>query len=255
MIPKILHQVWIGPNPQPEEHIRWREGWRRLHPDWEYKLWNNDNIRELELPTPLHVWDTWASKANMIRIAAVLEFGGVYADTDTEFVRNFDPLLDQRSWVVNQQPGVICNGIFASLRREPFLLWQWQEAKRQVGAQSLWGVYMMTDAVAKYQQTITIYPSALFLPYLYGYGRRPAENFPDAYSVHHWDNSWQHKPVAERVKDGEHLRISTDHLDRQVETDKPVPVVDVAPDSTGVREATPEERKASEEYVDRVLRH
>ena len=44
MIPKILHQVWLGPNTIPREFLDWRGGWRSLHPDWTYMLHTNEDV-------------------------------------------------------------------------------------------------------------------------------------------------------------------------------------------------------------------
>ncbi|NBV41108.1 glycosyl transferase, partial [bacterium] len=43
-IPKILHQVWLGPKEMPAQFVSWREQWRRLHPDWEYMLHTDKDI-------------------------------------------------------------------------------------------------------------------------------------------------------------------------------------------------------------------
>lgn len=40
-IPKIIHQVWIGPLEPP---TKWMESWKRLNPDWEYIFWDNDKV-------------------------------------------------------------------------------------------------------------------------------------------------------------------------------------------------------------------
>ena len=40
-IPKIIHQLWIGPLPRPE---KWMQTWKEHHPGWEYKLWTEKEI-------------------------------------------------------------------------------------------------------------------------------------------------------------------------------------------------------------------
>ena len=40
-IPKIIHQIWIGPKPRP--HIL-MDSWRLKNPDFEYILWNEAEI-------------------------------------------------------------------------------------------------------------------------------------------------------------------------------------------------------------------
>ena len=42
MIPKIIHQIWLGPLPPPQ---RWLDSWRDHHPDWDYHLWTNEKYQ------------------------------------------------------------------------------------------------------------------------------------------------------------------------------------------------------------------
>lgn len=43
-----------------------------------------------------------AHKSDVIRLQVLLEYGGIYVDTDTIFVKNFEPLLDSK-FVLGQQ--------------------------------------------------------------------------------------------------------------------------------------------------------
>ena len=47
-IPKIIHQLWIGPKPRPSKFMT---TWKEKHPDYEYIMWNEEEIhkRGLEL--------------------------------------------------------------------------------------------------------------------------------------------------------------------------------------------------------------
>ena len=43
-IPRILHQIWVGPDPFPEEFADYRETWIRHHPAWEVRFWTEENL-------------------------------------------------------------------------------------------------------------------------------------------------------------------------------------------------------------------
>ena len=43
-IPKIIHQLWIGPKPAPTKFMN---TWRDKHPDFEYMYWNEADLKEL----------------------------------------------------------------------------------------------------------------------------------------------------------------------------------------------------------------
>jgi hypothetical protein len=40
-IPKLITQVWVGPLPVPHA---WTDTWQKFNPDWEYRLYGNDEI-------------------------------------------------------------------------------------------------------------------------------------------------------------------------------------------------------------------
>ena len=41
-IPKIIHQIWIGPKPLPNQYKEFSQKMIEMHPDWEYHLWGNE---------------------------------------------------------------------------------------------------------------------------------------------------------------------------------------------------------------------
>jgi mannosyltransferase OCH1-like enzyme len=42
-IPKIIHQLWIGPKPMPTKFM---DTWRDKHPDYEYIRWTEAEIEK-----------------------------------------------------------------------------------------------------------------------------------------------------------------------------------------------------------------
>ncbi|HCT52382.1 MAG TPA: mannosyltransferase, partial [Balneola sp.] len=45
MIPKIIHQIWIGDqSKRPSEMMK---TWQDMNPDWEYMLWTDDNLPQI----------------------------------------------------------------------------------------------------------------------------------------------------------------------------------------------------------------
>lgn len=41
IIPKIIHQIWIGHDQLPHNKKVLMDSVKNLHPDYEYKLWTN----------------------------------------------------------------------------------------------------------------------------------------------------------------------------------------------------------------------
>jgi mannosyltransferase OCH1-like enzyme len=46
VIPRILHQIWVGGAPFPEDFQRYQRSWQKHHPDWELRFWTEDNLPE-----------------------------------------------------------------------------------------------------------------------------------------------------------------------------------------------------------------
>lgn len=98
MIPKIIHQIWIGPNELPKQEQQWCKTWRDAHPDWEYKLWTNDDLPKDITPqcqaTIESVYPKYACIADVYRYIILSRYGGVYIDTDIECYKPIDELCD-----------------------------------------------------------------------------------------------------------------------------------------------------------------
>jgi len=123
MIPKILHQT-AKTAVVPEKWRPLQDKVRDLHPGWEYHLWtDDDNLALLEARRPDLV-PAYLSmprpimRADMIRYFYMEQFGGLYLDTDYEFLKPFD--LGDRTLVLpreseHDQPLYLGNCVFASV--------------------------------------------------------------------------------------------------------------------------------------------
>ena len=83
-IPKIIHQVWVGKNKIHPECIKAMETWKTMHPDWEYRLWTDDDIEDFEWTNKelfLSIKNPGA-KADVWRYEIINKYGGLYVDVD-----------------------------------------------------------------------------------------------------------------------------------------------------------------------------
>ncbi|MCH9620730.1 MAG: hypothetical protein S4CHLAM20_01310 [Chlamydiia bacterium] len=93
-IPKIIHQVWVGPNPMPDEYKEYTKTWKAMHPGWEYKLWTNKDVEDFDWINKdmfLRAKNP-GMKADIWRYEIVHKYGGVYVDCDMESQRPLDPM-------------------------------------------------------------------------------------------------------------------------------------------------------------------
>ena len=98
MIPKIIHYCWFGRGPMPKVVTWCIESWKRKCPDYEIKLWNEDNFDVNSVPFVKQAYKLkkYAFVADYVRMYALYHEGGICMDSDEYMLRNFDDLLDNR---------------------------------------------------------------------------------------------------------------------------------------------------------------
>lgn len=95
MIPKIIHYCWFGQSEMPELAQKCIASWHKYMPDWEYKLWNENNFDVNQVPyiREAYVAKKYAFVSDYVRLWALYNEGGLYLDVDFEVYRPFDDLL------------------------------------------------------------------------------------------------------------------------------------------------------------------
>ena len=95
MIPRIIHYCWFGRGPMPELALRCIESWHHFMPDYEYKLWNEDNFDITNVPYVKEAYEAgkYAFVTDYVRLFALFTEGGIYMDTDVEVLKPYDDLL------------------------------------------------------------------------------------------------------------------------------------------------------------------
>lgn len=100
-IPKIIHYCWLGQNQFSDLEKKCIESWKKILPDYEFVLWNDDKIKGLH-----SAWidsaiaeKKWAFAADYVRLYALYNYGGIYLDCDVEVLKAFDDLLNLQTFV------------------------------------------------------------------------------------------------------------------------------------------------------------
>lgn len=94
-IPKLIHQLWVGPNPRPKH---WMNTWPEKHPDWEYVIWDEDRIRRTNFVNRKHIdfymkKKIWHGVSDVVMYEMLHKYGGVMVGADSECLRPLDPLF------------------------------------------------------------------------------------------------------------------------------------------------------------------
>ena len=74
--------------------------WHKYMPDWEYKLWNEDNfdVHCNAYCSEAYQAGKYAFVSDVARLVALRDEGGLYLDTDVEVFRSFEPLLHHHAF-------------------------------------------------------------------------------------------------------------------------------------------------------------
>lgn len=94
-IPQIIHQIWIGNRPIPSKLQEYQKTWREQHPDWEYKMWTNEEVKNYtfvnqELKFLFDQALTLGERVDVLRYDILYQYGGIYADCDCICLKPLD---------------------------------------------------------------------------------------------------------------------------------------------------------------------
>lgn len=122
MIEKILHRIWIGPNPKPETYAAYGEKFRAKNPDWQMMDWHNGNMPQLVNQDWFDNANDYGAKANILRYEIILAFGGVYFDIDVEPVKTIpNSIMELDFFASEYREGYAGNFVFGASKDNIFL--------------------------------------------------------------------------------------------------------------------------------------
>jgi len=116
MAPKVIHRIWFGQAQPPPAFTAATCAWRDLFPDYELRLWTDDDIPRLALPYYWRLARTYAERADIARYHIMSHYGGIYADCDVVPLTRFDFLWSSSDSDVlfEEAPQLIWNGLFVT---------------------------------------------------------------------------------------------------------------------------------------------
>ena len=181
MIPKIIHQLWIGPKPAPTNHMA---TWRDKNPEFTYMFWNEDTISKNS-----HIFSCLCKvdeieeingKADILRWEILYEHGGVFLDADSICIEPLDDILMTTKcfagWEQEQvRQGLIATGTMGFPPKHPLVKQAVEWIQRNPVSVSKTGkrawltvgpmlLTKMYNSNPIYQKEMTIFPSYYFLP-------------------------------------------------------------------------------------------
>jgi mannosyltransferase OCH1-like enzyme len=221
-IPKKLHLIWVG--DAHERPARCIESWQQNHPNWDFKLWTDKELYEVDWINAAHMHafaqaKCWSAVADLMRYEVLYREGGVYVDADSFSLRPLDGWLLQSEmfacWESTLGTGrtrLVSNAFLGSEPNNPFLRyligtigkqrdlskrWSWTRMRFvRIGAWKSVGPYRLTKCIYGYEgkgyRGISILPSHMFCPNHYR-GRLHAGNGL-FYADHLWAGTTRRYP-------------------------------------------------------------
>ncbi|MBI3236425.1 MAG: hypothetical protein HYZ48_01755 [Chlamydiales bacterium] len=107
-IPPILHWIWLGPSPFPQDSIDRMKKWIEIHPGWIFNLWTDQKREQIPLEVvvrdPLEALsgmkgcyfacDNFGERSEILRLSVLSLDGGIYLDHDVEPLRPLTSLME-----------------------------------------------------------------------------------------------------------------------------------------------------------------
>jgi hypothetical protein len=124
VIPKIIHQIWLGPRPISKEYQANSQKWQELHPGWSYKIWREDDINKWNFPSKdlFYKASSYQEKSDILRYEILKKYGGLYVDMDYRPIKSFDEVHQKYTFYASIEPVhsekvdvTIANSILASV--------------------------------------------------------------------------------------------------------------------------------------------
>lgn len=206
MIPKTIHQIWIGDRPIPKNVWDGMQTWKNKNPEFKHYIWNNQNIQTLIETMPMkHLYkqyghenkNVWNGRANLLRYEILYRYGGIYIDADSYCLKPLDKRFTNIDfWAAYEheknRPGLINNAFLGSACNHPVL----EKIREKLAGepkvvQPSWrfsGPELITETIRLFYPLAKIWPSYTFSP-------RHARNDErytgdgEVFAEHTWGNS------------------------------------------------------------------
>jgi len=211
MIPRHIHQIWLGVCEIRGDHWEYMKQWKAMYPDFDYTLWTDRDVPEIVPADKQKYFDNWqytlSMKADILRYEILRKYGGIYIDVDFQPLKRMEEaMLDWKFFGGIQNNGQTANGIIGAepdtdvMRDVCDKIVANIETKTTQGkarfVDQLTGPEYFTRITEPYKQDpqCVFYKPELFYPYWHTEMHRRTEDFrttcPEAYAVHHWTKSW-----------------------------------------------------------------
>lgn len=214
MIPKVVHQVWLGRGlPDSLKHLQTRM--LRINPDWSLRMWTEDNLPGLFNEKAYLSLKGLSYKSDVLRYEILARFGGVWCDFDMVWLRPLSEILDldtADNFFTTEAQGGECppvnNGIFGVSRNNP-IAWKLVAGLRRSfeinapdGQYNQTGVGYFSRVVRSFPERAVLLPSGTFHPYSGDFSKQPIWTHPTAIGSHVFNSNGREGLIEQWIREG-----------------------------------------------------
>ncbi|HAR62504.1 MAG: hypothetical protein DKM50_02645 [Candidatus Margulisiibacteriota bacterium] len=221
-IPKKIHQIWLG-GKFPKKYHKIQESWKRFHPDWEYYLWTDKEVKKLEMINRelFSRTSNYGAKSDILRYEILNQFGGLYVDTDFECFHPFDTIHEQCHFfagLVYSEAPLLNNALIGSVAGHPVLKLCIDSLNTRIkeidttdpdsimhntGPQFFNECFFQT--ITAVQENVIPFPITYFYPlpngerFLTNEEKIKSYIKPESFALHYWYVSWFDNTLKSRI--------------------------------------------------------
>jgi FkbM family methyltransferase len=210
MIPEILH--FVVPPSLLHKETEIIQLARQLHPKWSIKIWNDDVVIDgARLSRYLDRAASGVQRADLIRLDALLVYGGVYIDSDLRLYRPLDDIISHYDFFMGTEDGYnLTNAVIGAAPQHPAIaaiidFLEDNEPDWSAPPNETTGPVVFAKLL-RWRQDVYVLPRETFYPYNWNESRRKTHRL--SYGEHLWHGSWKdrseevtgHQRVVRRAK-------------------------------------------------------
>ena len=227
---KIIHYCWFGNKPLPKMAKKCIKSWKKYLPDYEIKQWNEENfdININNFVKGAYEKKKWAFVSDSARTYALLNYGGIYFDTDMELKKDISFLLDKDFFIGREDSGYIAAGVIGVKEKNNKVIKQLMNEYNKFESFDESKVYefaipkIITKILEKYPKIVNkngieiydksmyVYPREYFYPLSYDHQNNIFTD--NTCMIHYYDASWT--PNSEQFINKLHRKFGRKNGDR-----------------------------------------
>lgn len=212
---KIIHYCWYGGKPIPTNLKSCMQTWSQLMPKYEIRRWDETSFDVNSTPWTKSAYEArkYAFVSDYVRLFALLNYGGIYLDTDVKLVKSLEYLQIQHPNTMGFESGNKLTSAIMMVEPHNLIIQEFinyytgKVFTDDVVSCNEANVLMMTEILAKYglkedntEQEVAgfhIYPRTYFCPLDFWYNKDFTEN---THAIHYFDASWLNENTKKRIE-------------------------------------------------------